>query len=354
MVRIVFATLMLAILSTLPSVGNAVENGTRVIVSDHSYWALIARLEAAIKRHKLRIISRASVRGAERQRKLGIPGNMVIGAFRDEYTARILRANVAAGIEAPIRFYITRGENEKTTTLWYRRPSWVLAPYGDESGDLRALATELDTVMETIVTEATKRPDRNKHLLVKRNTGNRKAVKPAAREPAPRKPERVVTSTPGKPARTAKAKPAITTSATKKKGALARSETAKTVAVTKTESAVPTPLAPKAPVASAAPKRLTGATPKPPAGAASKLRAAAGPKLRASAAPKPLTRPDAAAPRPIEAAPPQRAKAAAPEQTSRRPAAKTPVTPATKAKPERVTENKSIELSPLMLRLQGQ
>ena len=77
MLRHVFATLMLAILSTLPSFGHAVENGTRAIVSDMSYWGLITRLEAAIKRQKLKIISRASVRGAERQKKLGIPGNMV-------------------------------------------------------------------------------------------------------------------------------------------------------------------------------------------------------------------------------------------------------------------------------------
>ena len=55
MLRFVFATLMLAILSTLPVSGQAVENGTRTIVSDYSYWALITRLEAAIKRQKLKI-----------------------------------------------------------------------------------------------------------------------------------------------------------------------------------------------------------------------------------------------------------------------------------------------------------
>jgi len=352
MVRFVFATLMLAILSTLPSVGNAVENGTRVIVSDHSYWALITRLEAAIKRQKLRVISRASVRGAERQRKFGIPGNMVIGAFRDEYAARILRANVAAGIEAPIRFYITRDENEKTTTLWYRRPSWVLAPYGDESGDLRALAAELDRVMETIVTEATKRPDRGNRLLVKRNTGKRRAVRPTPDKPATRKIERVAKATPAKSAKTAKAalpKQAGRTPAKPVKAALvkpAQREPSKTAAVASQKRTAPTPLVRPAPVALAAPKPLTGAAAKPLAGA--------GPKPLASAAPKPLTRTAAAPPRPVEAAPQQRAKASGPEQTSGQALVKEPAVRTGKAKPERVTERRSIELSPLMLRLQGQ
>ena len=345
MVRFVFATLMLAILSTLPSAGNAVENGTRVIVSDHSYWALITRLEAAIKRQKLQIISRASVRGAERQRKLGIPGNMVIGAFRDEYAARILRANVAAGIEAPIRFYITRGENDKTTTLWYRRPSWVLAPYGDESGDLRALATELDSVMDKIVAEATKQPGPTRRLLVKRNTGKRKAARPTPDKPAARKAERVAKATPAKPAKTAKATlprqtdrtPAGPVKATLAKPA--QRQPSKTVAATTQRRPAPLAGPAPAPIARAAPKPLAGAKSKPLAGAA----------------PKPLTRAEAAPPRLVEAAPQQRAaKASAPEQTSRRATVKPAAIRTAKPKPDRVTEHRSIELSPLMLRLQGQ
>ena len=94
------------------------------------------------------------MRGAERQKKLGIPGNMVIGAFDDDFTARILRANVAAGIEAPIRFYITENP-DGTATLSYKTPSAVFAPYADGGDKLKTLAQELDTIFAKIAEEAT-------------------------------------------------------------------------------------------------------------------------------------------------------------------------------------------------------
>ena len=169
MPRFRLAAVLVSALVVISTGSGAVENGTRVVVSDYNYWTLISRLEAAIKKHKLRVVTRASVRGAARQRKLGIPGNMVIGAFNDKYAARVMKANVAAGIETPIRFYITREENAKTTTLWFRRPSWVLSQY-DRNGAMQAVAVELDAVMEKIVRDATKR----RPLMVKRAPKKRK------------------------------------------------------------------------------------------------------------------------------------------------------------------------------------
>jgi uncharacterized protein (DUF302 family) len=332
MLRFVFATLMLAILSTLPSFGHAVENGTRAIVSDLSYWGVITRLEAAIKRQKLKIISRASVRGTERQKKLGIPGNMVIGAFDDEYTTRILRANVAAGIEAPIRFYITRHPDDKTTTLWYRRPSWVLAPYSDKTGELRAVGEELDKIMETIAAEATGTTGSKKPAnrgMVKRETRTPK-VKPRAKAPAAKKPtiaskakarapERVAKATPRHPAGPAKPVAKRTTPAPNK--------TAKAVA-----AVPPKPLIPKKPD-----KPVTGAAPKRPAPVALK-------------APKALT-PAKAKTKGAGTEPQQRAKV--PIETARRSSSegtrrRTP--PTAKRDPDR----DAISLTPLMLKLQGQ
>ena len=56
-----------------------------------------------------------------------------------------------AGIEAPLRFYVTEGANGKAT-LTYRLPSAVFKPYG--SADLDAMAKELDTIFANIAKAA--------------------------------------------------------------------------------------------------------------------------------------------------------------------------------------------------------
>jgi len=66
----------------------------------------------------------------------------------------MLDASIAAGIEAPIRMYVTEGA-DGTATLSYRTPSHVFAPYAEEGGAaLHALATELDAVFEGVARAA--------------------------------------------------------------------------------------------------------------------------------------------------------------------------------------------------------
>jgi uncharacterized protein (DUF302 family) len=68
----------------------------------------------------------------------------------------MLSASVAAGIEAPIRFYVTEN-SDGTATLSYKRPSFAFAPYLDEGGNaLRLLAAELDHIFARIADLATK------------------------------------------------------------------------------------------------------------------------------------------------------------------------------------------------------
>lgn len=58
----------------------------------------------------------------------------------------MLTASVPAGIEAPIRFYVTENSNG-TASLSYKKPGTVFAPYLDDGKDeLRALALELDGI----------------------------------------------------------------------------------------------------------------------------------------------------------------------------------------------------------------
>ena len=71
------------------------------------------------------------------------------------YTATVVpfcsAIDIPAGIEAPIRFYITENA-DKTATLTYRTPSSLFAPYG--SADLDTMARELDGIFAAIAKDA--------------------------------------------------------------------------------------------------------------------------------------------------------------------------------------------------------
>jgi uncharacterized protein (DUF302 family) len=66
----------------------------------------------------------------------------------------MLEASVPAGIEAPIRFYVTETA-DGGAALTYRMPSAVFAPYGN--ADLDAMAKELDQIWQRIVDDTVKR-----------------------------------------------------------------------------------------------------------------------------------------------------------------------------------------------------
>ena len=118
------------------------------------YAELLRRLKAAVKAEKMIVVTQAGPTEAARRRGITIPGNRVVGVFRNDFAVRALRASVAAMIEAPIRFYVTENP-DGTATLSYKRPSFVFAPYMDEGGaELRAVATELDAIFAAIAARA--------------------------------------------------------------------------------------------------------------------------------------------------------------------------------------------------------
>lgn len=130
-------------------------DGWVVVESSHSYADLVERVPEAAKANKIGVVAKASATlGAKAVLDKTIPGNMVIGLYHPRFAVRMLDASVAAGIEAPIRVYITENE-DGTADLSYKTPSHVFAPYMDEGGDkLRELATELDQLFDKLVTEA--------------------------------------------------------------------------------------------------------------------------------------------------------------------------------------------------------
>ncbi len=130
-------------------------DGWVVVESSHSYADLVERVPEVAKANKIGVVTKASATlGAKAVLDKTIPGNMVIGLYHPRFAVRMLEASIAAGIEAPIRVYITEN-NDGTADLSYKTPSHVFAPYMDEGGDkLRQLATELDQLFDKLVTEA--------------------------------------------------------------------------------------------------------------------------------------------------------------------------------------------------------
>lgn len=129
-------------------------DGWAVTKTDKDFKTLVADVRGAIKANKMGLVTQASASDGARMQGHTIPGNRVIGVYRNDFARRMLAASVAAGIEAPIRFYITEND-DRTATLSYKTPSAVFAPYMSEGGDdLAALAVELDGIFETIAKQA--------------------------------------------------------------------------------------------------------------------------------------------------------------------------------------------------------
>jgi uncharacterized protein (DUF302 family) len=125
--------------------------GTHTAVSAYGFDALAARLEKSIEANKMGLVEQASSSRGAAARGVKIPGNLVLMVFRNDYAVRMLAASVPAGVEAPLRLYVTEEASGKASVSW-REPSAVFAPYG--SADLNAMARELDPVFEKIVRDA--------------------------------------------------------------------------------------------------------------------------------------------------------------------------------------------------------
>jgi len=114
----------------------------------------VVRLKKAIADNKMGLVAQASASQGAAARGAKIPGNAVLMVFRNDYAVRMLAASVPAGIEAPLRLYVTEN-SDGTASITYRRPSAVFAPYG--SARLDAMASELDPIFEKIVNDAARR-----------------------------------------------------------------------------------------------------------------------------------------------------------------------------------------------------
>ncbi len=151
---ILVITLALMLAMPASGAGLSARDGWKVVNTPHGFGALVKRLDAAVKSQRMGIVARASASMGARHAGITIPGNMVIGVFRNDFARRMLKASIAAGIEAPIRFYVTEN-SDRTATLSYKTPSAVFADYQSEGDEaLKSLARELDAIFTRIAAAA--------------------------------------------------------------------------------------------------------------------------------------------------------------------------------------------------------
>ncbi|HVJ53345.1 MAG TPA: DUF302 domain-containing protein [Aliidongia sp.] len=123
--------------------------GTFSWPTDYSFHELLGKLEKSVAANGMTVLAVATAQ----RRAPPIPANATVLVFRNDYAARIMEADLLAGMEAPIRLYVTESANRKAA-ITYRTPSSILALY--DNPKLDALALELDQIFAKIVDDALK------------------------------------------------------------------------------------------------------------------------------------------------------------------------------------------------------
>jgi uncharacterized protein (DUF302 family) len=151
-------SLLLAVFFAVPAAAAELPDalpGWVIERTGQGYAELIDQVDTAVAASPLNVVTRASATVGAKSLGQDIPGNMVMGVFAPRFAIRLLEASVAAGIEAPLRLYITENP-DGSATLSCKTAAHVLAPYAQEGGQkLTALAAELDAILEQIVEQAT-------------------------------------------------------------------------------------------------------------------------------------------------------------------------------------------------------
>ncbi|MCB9968035.1 MAG: DUF302 domain-containing protein [Geminicoccaceae bacterium] len=151
--KILLAALLLPAASAVADPLPDAIDGWAVHRSAYDYPTLVDRLDAAIGESSLNKLSAASATVGAKNLGLEIPGNMVVHAFAPQFAVRMLEASIAAGYEAPLRFYLTE-DADGTATLSYKTASFVFAPYADGGEELKLLAAELEEIQAAIAAAA--------------------------------------------------------------------------------------------------------------------------------------------------------------------------------------------------------
>ena len=130
--------------------GVAQTAGYRIVKTPIPFADLEKRLGAAVEANGMRIVNRASASEGAAGRNVKIPGDAVIGVFRNDFAVRMLAANLDAGIEAPVRFHLVE-EPDGTSSIRYMTPGTVFGRY--DGAAIKQVGAELDLMFEKIVSD---------------------------------------------------------------------------------------------------------------------------------------------------------------------------------------------------------
>lgn len=150
--RFALLALLLAFATPAAAENTAPYSGTRMVETGKPFLPYTAVLIDAIKANKFNIVGVAcatcAIKGTFGET---VPGNRVYLFFRPDFARRMLAASPAAGIEAPIRLYLTESATG-TAVVTYRLPSHVFGAYQVEA--LTEMGRELDGHVADILGDA--------------------------------------------------------------------------------------------------------------------------------------------------------------------------------------------------------
>ncbi len=110
----------------------------------------VEHLKAAVAAVPMGLVAHINGQANAARKGLTVDCDQILEIFRPDFAVRVWTARKEAGLDIPLRLHIyVRGGR---TTVAYRRPSRVFAPYGHP--DLDTLGAELDTLFAEIVARA--------------------------------------------------------------------------------------------------------------------------------------------------------------------------------------------------------
>jgi len=121
--------------------------GTLLWHTDFGFRELVSRLQRAVTANGLTLVATS---GAD-ARAGTIPANLVMLVTRNDIAVQIVEANSLAGLELPIRIYVTEDAGRHASII-YRTPSSIFALY--DNPKLDSIAADLDQIFAKTIDDA--------------------------------------------------------------------------------------------------------------------------------------------------------------------------------------------------------
>ncbi len=130
---------------------SALPDGSLMAMSQHSFSDTLTALTRAVETENLMVIETVDGQRMLRMAGLSVPGMTQVFYFHPRFMRRVLEADPMAAMQIPLKFIVME-RPDGNVVVRYFKPSTVLGPYNGQA----EIAAELDGLVDTIVTSATK------------------------------------------------------------------------------------------------------------------------------------------------------------------------------------------------------